>query len=160
MAYCNETDLLLGDITLPTGSAASFVTRAADEMDAEIGEAYEIPLPTSGLPAHVVLRLKQCNVLIASGRLVLAQAIGGEENDTHAYGMSLLREGQGILKMICSGQIELVGATRRNVSVTGTGPSIIQGDAASAVDAFYGYAGTKNATKPHPIGRDFWTPGL
>jgi hypothetical protein len=157
--YCKTSDLLIGDLTVSPATLNQLVNAAADEMDGEIGEHYELPLPIGSMPQHVVLRLKQCNVLIATGRFIMSQAVASEDTSTNAYGMSMLREGQGILKAICTFQFDLIGAALRNPPSTGNAPAIVQGDAVSGVDAFYRYTGVIGGQRNAPIGRDFWSPG-
>ena len=75
--YCGATDLMVGDVTVASGKADLWVNTAADEMDAEIGFHYQVPIVVSGLALHIALTLKRCNALIASGRFLLAQATAG-----------------------------------------------------------------------------------
>lgn len=144
--YCSSDDILVGDMTVSPGEIGRYVNLAADEMDAEIGIEYDLPINLNTVPLHVRLQLKKCNLLIATGRLILSRYIGGTEDEsTHGYGTMLLRDGQKILKNIVCGNIELQGVNRRVAQVAGNGPSITNYDKTSAVDSFY-------ANK-------FWSPG-
>jgi phage gp36-like protein len=120
----------------------SYIDGARDEIDGRIGRLYVLPL-TPAPAAHVALTLKNCNKFIASGRLIMAQAVGGENGDVHAYGLYLLRQGEEILCRIENGDIEL-GTKKVEWQSTDSGnaPSIFGQDAMSAVDAFY--ANTSN----------------
>jgi hypothetical protein len=148
--YCEPADLLVGDATVDGAQLTRFVGLGADEIDEKLGFEYVLPIP-EGVPAHVTLTLKRCNVLIGSGRYILAQAIGSEQDGNHAYGHSLLKEGQGILASIVAGQIDLTGVPRIEVvAVDGNEPRIIQKDATSPLDAFYSNTGRST---------DIWAPG-
>lgn len=152
MTYCNENDLLVGDVATTPGRGLRFINIATDEINESLGYDYELPVP-SNIPEHVKLTLKRCCVLIASGRYLLAQAVGGEDVTTHAYGQSLLNEGHAILQSIRSGALDLIGMVplATGGGTEGNAPRIIQGDQYSAVDSFYGRTGALS---------DFWGPGV
>lgn len=125
MPYSVEGDLLLGDVLLGPGfSKAKAVQDAADEMDAKLGYLYALPLrpitpegenplpaPDPGepdnrwksLPAHQVLLLKGINNRLASGRLILAMAVGQEGTTLHAYGYNLVQEALAELLFLANG---------------------------------------------------------
>lgn len=149
MAYCTYTDLLIGDIPLASkyGNGTGFVNFAADEIDSQIGHIYVTPVVfDESTPEKVAtvrpskLLLKKINVLLASGRIILDMAAGGEDNTLHAYGMSMAREALALLKQITDSQIRLtdapvlvpVGTEVQNNSV-----SIRQEDSESLVSRFY-----------------------
>lgn len=156
--------MVVGDLTVSDTTRTNFVQRAADEMDQALGTVYIIaltPIPPAGtLPASALLALKRCNYLIASGRLLLDRAAVSEDVQLHAYGESLLQEGQMLLYSIMSGSIFL-GATKINTAdaALNTGPQIFEGDATSGVDAYYEWG----RTDPWPssvAGRvSGWRPG-
>jgi hypothetical protein len=164
--YASTADLLIGDITFTTSETDKFVNFAADEMDSELGVMYVIPLSGvdgAAIPAHVLLTLKRCNALIASGRLILSRAAGGEGDTLHAYGKSLVDEGKSLLCAMADGTLTLSGVLKLDafgsVDSGGNAPSIQQGDATSGVDAFYSWltAGPYDAV-PSP-GSPWWGPG-
>ena len=128
--YSEVRDLLTGDLTIgSTVNRDKFVQDATDEINSRVGFVYELPLNPA--PAtHIALTLKRCANLIASGRLILALGAGGEDLSLHAYGESLLREGQSILHAIESGQIDL-GCDKLAVHSEGNAPTILQGDSSS-----------------------------
>jgi hypothetical protein len=160
MAYCTIQDLLVGDLTVGSDDLTRFVNLAAEEMDGVIGFDYQLPITIAGLPTHVALTLKRCNMLLASGRYILSQAVAGEDTSTHAYGASLLKEGQGILQSIQTGQLDLIGVARAPGNVESNAPTILQGDNASAIDAYYGNTGRPRVLTLEPGGvLDFWGPG-
>ena len=145
MAYCSKDDLRKGDIPLAAryGDGTQLVNQAADEIDAQIGHIYVTPVtfhvPLN--PAHrpAMLMLKNINILIASGRLILDMAAGGEDNSLHAYGRSMWNEGITLLRRISTGEIELVGAEK--IPESGVNPSpvpaVINEDPYSLVEGFY-----------------------
>jgi hypothetical protein len=153
---------MYGDLTVDDTELTKYVDAAAEEMDATIGFDYVLPIVTNSIPSHVVLTLKRCNVLIATGRFILSQAVASEDGSTHAYGASLLKEGQAILGAIRTGQLDLTGVPRISGNVQGNAPSIINTDVTSALDAFYGNTGragtnTRRYDDGYPL--EFWGPG-
>ena len=150
MTYCTTSDLLIGDITADTSAATLAISNATDEIDAALGFEYVTPINTANVATHIRLTLTRCCALIASGRYLLAQGTTTSD-EGNSYGWSLLKEGQGILKSITSGQVSLIGVERRLSSDDNTGPSITQFDATSPLDAFYGATGTKSG--------QLWAPG-
>ena len=79
--YCEEKDLLLGDMQVPrTVSKAEWIQSAADEMDAWIGQVYVIPIPLDPMDsAHQadILLLKKINQFLATGRIIIRPACPG-----------------------------------------------------------------------------------
>lgn len=153
--YSEVTDLLVGDMTIGGGvDKDRFVQDATDEVNSRLGFVYVLPLDPA--PAeHITLMLKRCANLIATGRLILAVASGGEDTALHAYGESLLREGQNLLEAIACGQVDL-GAAKVPVHTDGNAPIITQADSVSAVDAFYSYV--NGYSDPGITGNPIWTP--
>lgn len=152
MAYCEKTDLLTGDIPLAAkyGDGQSMVDLAADEIDAEIGHTYKTPvdftvLETDDAATAAVrpskLLLKKINQLLASGRIIMDQAAGGEDRALQAYGKSMWQEATELLEAICSGkiqlQIPLLGDGDDATQLDNTKMSLIQDDGYSLVQTFY-----------------------
>ena len=151
MAYCDKTDLLTGDIPLAGkyGDGTSFVNLAADEIDAQIGHIYITPVvfdvgdPEDPIKVAKVrpakLLLKKINTLLASGRIILDMAAGGEDDRLHAYGKSMIDEALILLNQISSMQIILTDAPQLPdvEDDHNTGPSITQEDPYSLVQGFY-----------------------
>lgn len=137
--YSAVSDLLLGDVQLGSlMDPQKFVNDACDEMNVRIGMVYSLPLPT--LESHLTTLLKLINNRIASGRLIMAAAIGSEAANLHAYGESLVRDAYADLAKILDGTIPLDGATRRPNGNQALGPSVINGDTYSGVTAFERFA--------------------
>lgn len=145
MAYATKDNLLTGDIPLAGkyGDGTAFVDFAADEIDAQIGHIYVTPVgyvnPVDPKSKPAQLLLKKINILLASGRIILDMAAGTEDDNLHAYGNSMLREGINLLNKISSGQIKLYGAI--TIVTDGlednTAVSITQEDPESLVESFY-----------------------
>jgi hypothetical protein len=148
--YCTRENLLVGDIPFSPNEQDRYVNEAADEMDGDIGAEYNLPLPLDLMPPHVRLKLKNCNAMLASGRLLLSRASHGQDTSIHAYGASLVKEAKAIIGAIKTGQFELAGASRRIAQTGGNAPTIINYDRTSAVDTFYGQLGRPG---------DLWRPG-
>lgn len=144
--YASTDDLLLGDMLTRSEDALRFVNSAADEMDAVLGGLYELPIDLNVAPDHIVLRLRNINALMASGRFILAQAIHSEDNSLHSYGRSLLNEGRSMLEAIRSGAIQLTGipkvAPQGGPEGSGNAPVLLGGDTVSGVDTFYEWSST------------------
>lgn len=148
-AYCGVEHLLIGDIPLAGryGTGENFVNLAAEEIDAQIGHIYVTPVEfdesTPEKAARVrpsVLLLKKLNILLASGRIVLDMAAGGEDDNLHAYGKRMLDEALRLLTMITNGQIELIDAPlieSEASTVDNTHMVISQDDPYSLVEGFY-----------------------
>lgn len=145
-AYCTKDDLLTGDIPLAGkyGDGSSFVQMAADEIDAELGHIYVTPIviedATEPENRPSVLTLKKINQLLASGRIILDMAAGGEDTDLHAYGRRMIDEALLLLGKICDSKMILRGAEMINssdVDVENTAVSVTQADSVSLVESFY-----------------------
>lgn len=139
MSYCSVQDLLVGDMPINTTRAEQFVQDASDEVDMKLGTLYEWP-PTGSLGPQATLILKRLNVLIGTGRLVMAQAIGAEDQATQSYGTYLLREGQLLLDQILSGDLVLLDVPKHLITSSGNAPSVVFEDSFPGVDTFYGFA--------------------
>ena len=144
MAYCETTDLLKGDIPLPTHMAdgQGYIDTAADEMDTILGQLYVTPIvldPLDPLLRPSLLWLKTCNKFIGSGRLILDLDLSEENANLHAYGLSLLNQGIEMLKMIQSGAASITGAIPLDPDAGSqlTGPMIYNEDKFSLVQGGY-----------------------
>lgn len=153
MPYCDVDDLLVGDLRFGNDVLQDrFVLDAADEIDGALGVVYSLPITQAMVPAHSWKTLKRCNAHLATGRLLMAVGVPGEEDAVHAYALFMLREGHELLAALASGQIPLPGVPQ----VPGQGdfraPMIVQGDIESGVDTFYRYTmGDEDVA---------WRPGL
>lgn len=142
MAYCEVTDLLIGDI--PTSVAldpAKYVADAADEIDSKIGFVYETPVVSTQRP--VTLLLKRINSHLASGRLILAATIPAEMAELNSYGSNLVNDAMLALDAIAKRMLILVGAPFADGTIASlttanhpTTPLIANVDAQSDVEAF------------------------
>ncbi len=162
VAYCVPSDLLIGDIPLAGkyGDGTSFVQLAADEIDSQIGHIYITPVVFDESTQEQIdkvrpskLLLKKINILLASGRIILDQAAGGEDDNLHAYGQSMIKEAVDLLSRLMNRDITLIDAPllpseelRAN-----TAASIIQEDDYSLVAAFYDRMQNPTWYRPAPI---------
>lgn len=157
-AYCEQGDLLIGDIPLAQrhGDGTPMIKSAANEIDGQIGHIYVTPITVESRPEYrpTVLLLRKINYLIASGRLLLDMAAAAEDQQTHSYGMSLLREGINLLGSVSSGKIELIGVDKHEEVVNTGAPRIIHEDPESLVEAFYTSTpfGVNRADQVRPYG--------
>lgn len=142
VAYSATTDLLTGDIPLPSYiSAQKFVDDAADEIDSKIGFLYATPvdLNAAGVLEPVKKLLKRINNFLASGRLLMVLTASQEDDRLHAYAYSLVVEANAALLSIAAGEIPLGlppvegGPTEAPATV----PLLFNQDEESAVEAFY-----------------------
>lgn len=162
MAYCSPANLLVGDIPLAAkyGNGTSFVDLAAEEIDSQIGHIYITPVvfdeSTPALTAKVrpqKLLLKKINILLASGRIILDMAAGGEDDNLHSYGKRMTDEALNLLGKLMNREIDLIDApllAEEEVRMN-TGPSVIQEDDYSLVGAFYERVQNYHIFKPLPI---------
>jgi len=157
--YSSADDLLLGD--LPLGAAVDrekYVADAADEIDSAIGHVYATPVDmTEGGPVarHSRLLLKRINNHLATGRIILAVSIGGEDDSLQAYGRSLIREAHAALGDIATGAVELIGAETVEGGDVTNGPVVVNFDQYSGVDAFYDNVMRVELGQASPA----WAPG-
>lgn len=164
--YSTTTDLLLGDLPISMSvNKQKFVDDAADEIDSIIGVRYQTPIDvsdTSQVPRYARLFIKRVANNLATGRLILAVAAGGEDSQVHAYGWSLVQSSLDALKQIADGTYDIVNAapTDPNQSTRVTGPVIAGGDATSGVDAFYGAVSAyPSSLTAQPMTGPLWEPG-
>lgn len=140
MPYSTKDDLLLGQIPLPSYlDADTYISNAAEEIDAIIGMTYVTPVSIQETPATrpSKLILKKANNFLATGRIIMAIDSGGEDSQLHSYGRYLVSQAELIVKNIASGEFSLVGAQPLNPGGTGNAPSITNEDSESIVGAFY-----------------------
>ena len=169
MAYCVKTDLLTGDIPLAAkyGDGQGMVNLAADEIDAEIGHSYKTPVDFDALEVDEAstaavrpskLLLKKINQLLASGRILMDQAAGGEDRALQAYGKSMWKEATDLLEAICSGKIQLqvpMIGDDSDTPVENSKLSLVNADGYSLVQTFYDRYSTPLYPVPPPS-----VPGL
>lgn len=162
MAYSVESELLLGNIPLPSYlSAAAYIQDADDEIDSQIGHLYDTPLDTANTSQMVRparLLIKRLSKHLATGRIILAVASPEENKNLHAYGWSLVQSAQESLAQIASGAIPLPGAAVNDtVDTTDAAkvPVISNLDAESNVEAFYDRVVNPNYVYPYPTSA--WT---
>ena len=164
MAYSAPDDLLLGDLIVSESvGKQKYVDDAADEINSAIGFLYTIPVVTDaqGVDPIVGMVLKRLNNWLATGRLIMALAAGGEDTNLHAYGLSLVTQAQATLAQIASGELKLPGAA----PAPGTednrpeGASVSNVDEYSAVEAFYGEVMRPSVVVERPPGSLVWAPG-
>jgi hypothetical protein len=157
VAYCEEDDLLLGNIPIASYvSKAQYINDASDEIDSYIGFVYKTPVtftsPDDPASRPARLLLKRINAHLASGRLIMALDAGGQDDRLHAYGYSLVKEAVASLLGIADGTIVLEGAepvTERPDSTDPKGIVVHNIDAESNVEAFY-----------DRVANPFFVPGL
>lgn len=137
MTWADNEDLLIGDMELGSISASQYLDVAEREINSRLGQLYQLPIPTD-LPEYQLDTLKTIQANIATGRLLLAQAVGSENEDLHAYGTSLVKQGYDELERI--GFAYELGGSAVRVGTAGEDrrPSVSSADAASPVDTFYG----------------------
>lgn len=155
--YCKPEDLLLGDLGGVEDMSQRYIDLAANEMDSMIGYVYILPLPFTGLPVHQQLILTNIALKLASGRLILAQAVGSEDSAVHAYGKSLIDEAMRDLWAIRNQTIDLTAPkVEGGASVGGDAPVILEGDLYSGVDSFYDWM--SNPARQY-FNSPIWRPG-
>lgn len=140
-SYAEKTDLRLGNIPLPADSVTTrALQQAADEINSALGMRYVTPIVATGPTAQAVTPLiKNINVWLATGRLIEELTASTEDAQVHAYARSMITEAQAVIKLIVTGELVLDGVPPISTGATsGTGPMLVNQDAASNVDVFYG----------------------
>lgn len=145
-AYCAEADINLGDLQTPRAvSIEDWIKSTADEIDAEIGQVYKLPLSfdlTKPEDRADALYLKRINSFLATARIILLIAGGREDATLHAYGKSLLGDAKGALNKIVNKTVLLESAQLiGDADDQYNGPMIANKDAKSFVDSFYSSKG-------------------
>lgn len=163
--YSSTGDLLLGDMELGENFDSERYVRAAhNEINSRLGFIYVLPIEVEAESASALLLNKICNFL-ASGRLILAQAVGGEDQQVQAYGRSLIRDAFTELGLILNGDLPLQDAELIGGSPAARVPSIKNRDAVSAVEAFedefFMRSGFDAIVRPcrDELSPSVWTPG-
>ena len=163
--YSTPADMLLGDLPIAVSvNKQKYVNDAADEIDSLIGVRYTTPLDMSGsspIPRYARLFVKRVANNLATGRLILAVAAGGEDNQVHAYGWSLVQSALDAVKQIADGTYDIIGAVDANPTASNRtrGPVTSGQDATSGVDAFYGHVSAYPPTPTVPLYGPLWQPG-
>lgn len=168
MPYSEVADLLLGDITVGANlDPQKYVDEAALEIDSKLSQVYILPLEADdpdypSIPQFTIDNLKKISNWLATGRILLAiNATSGDDTENR-YGLMLVRDAQAELDAYASGLSDLVGAKRapaRNVGGdTYKGPTLVNADAASAVDTFY--AGVMQGVTTGDGRMPSWRPGV
>lgn len=135
--YCETNDLLYNGDTLVNVDEQLYVDMAADEMNAELGKQYVVPVDVGapGVPTWVALELKKINVLIATGRL--QQALANGDMAILKYGGDLIKEGQMCLAVLVNQDL---GITPNVGTFVVTAPGVSNPDFDSGVTAFEDFA--------------------
>lgn len=159
MPYSATPDLLVGDLVLSSAlDTTKYIQGAADEMDSKLGFIYLVPVDVGTLPAYQALLLKNINNKLASGRLIMDIAAGGEDRSLHAYGARLVQEANSDLLQIANGTVELDAEKQPITSQNDTGPAVTNSDEFSAVDTFEAFAFNGINTRWQPGSSETWAP--
>ena len=78
MAYVEETDLLLGELTntLPASiSVTEYLAMTQDEIDSKLGVMYVVPVEVDALPNSQGSLLKSIQRKLTSGRVIMAATV-------------------------------------------------------------------------------------
>lgn len=141
MAYCTESDVrpLLGDLELASNlNIATFIDRAAIEVELALGQRYVVPIVAGDYFTNKLLQT--VNAELAASQIFLSQASGGEDNRVNAYGMLLFNRANERLKEYLIDKY-LPGTEIRDTSAISVGPTVIyHEDSASPLTAFYRWA--------------------
>jgi len=155
MAWAQESNMLLGDLETGHLDKTQYLEFAEDEINSFLGVMYVLPLPT--LSAHNALTLKVTQARLASGRLILAMAQGGEDQELHAYGRHLVELAMNDLHRIGKDYdlFDITGNSVAKMASTGSSRAAtsFQPDAVNSMSAFDIYErNTYNG------GFDSWAP--
>lgn len=137
--YCSVESVNVGNITLPRGfNKAHYVNISADEMDVELGKVYKLPLGPNYDPGSWAGKLlAKINRYLATGKIVIDAAAGGEDRSLNSYGYYHVRQANDALAAIVAGTIDLPFDSI-DTDPDRVGPVQIENrEPASFVDAFY-----------------------
>lgn len=150
MPYCEPNDITLGAIPVPRFmTIEDQINKASDEIDASVGQVYTLPLNLP-LGSPDALLLKKVNSFLATGRLILSAAGGGEDTRLHNYGIYLVREAEKILSSIASGATILENAAQIVRDNEAKFAEFVQNkDEQSFVEGFYSSSGTASGLNNH-----------
>ena len=115
MAYVEETDLLLGELTntLPASiSVTEYLAMTQDEIDSKLGVMYVVPVDVDNLPNSQGSLLKSIQRKLTSGRVIMAATVAHSDTTVHGYAIQLVKEALMELMAIANGDVVLVGAER------------------------------------------------
>jgi len=137
MSWASAADLIVGDMNLTGVDTAIYLSTAERDMNSVLGEIYVLPIPGTLDQRHLD-SLKNIHAKIATGLLIMAQAVSQESEVVHAYGASLLEEGKDKLHDLAN-LVELSG-TPGAVRIIATSEDrrarAIGGDTTSPFDVF------------------------
>lgn len=109
--YCKEGDLFITEgIQTTPGDKSKFIQIACEEMDGKFGFIYVTPINIglgTTLPDNQIKLLKVISSKLASGRMIMAAAMGGASESVNAYALYLIREAEMDLMKIANGEIDL-----------------------------------------------------
>jgi hypothetical protein len=140
--YVAKGEISFGDMALPSYvDLDQLIDTAGNDMDAEIGKRYKLPLkfnPENSRHVPVINLLAKINRYLVVGRVVIDAAIGSEDNSLQAYGNYHLRMAESALKQIAEGKVEMPDqeVIIPDDSNRVTGP-MISGARPSLVDSYY-----------------------
>lgn len=154
MNYCTAEQVDIGNIMLPRGfNKQYFIDQASDEMEAELGKTYKLPLtlsvthdengnaianPLDDPNSWISKLLNKINRYLAIGRIVISAASGGEDNSLNSYGYYHIKQANDALASLVNRTIELpFQLADINADKLPSGPSVDNREAASFVDSFY-----------------------
>lgn len=89
MSWATEDDLLVGDLYIKTLDTGRYLNDAKDEMLTKLYQRFS-SFPTFTVDTPIGRTLKMIQSRLASGRMILAQAMGSESEQVHAYGLHLV----------------------------------------------------------------------
>lgn len=151
IAYCDPTDLQLGDITLPASvSATSYIIRASRDIDLALGERYQVPILTGTGITNMVLRNVAAD--LASAYILFSLAQPSEGNVANAYATVLYQRAAMTLEPYRTSK-ELPGALLAAGRTDDSPVSVVQEDAASLLGAYETFV-----TTPNPYAGEFYGP--
>lgn len=137
-AYSEPADMLLGDLVVSDSVDLNIYTEGAtNEINSRLGYIYVLPLVWGGAPgqAQGEALLKTINNKLATGRLIMSIAIGKSQEQTHAYGRSLVEEAFHDLRLLVERTLTL-DADLVSGAAGPPGAMVTNQDEYSAVDAF------------------------
>ncbi len=149
--YCDEIDLQLGDIQVPsTLLPSTYIIRASRDIDIALGERYLVPVTTGTGITPMILRNVAAD--LASAYIIFSMATPSENNLPNAYALHLYTRAQQALEPYRFSKY-LPGAQLIPSRTDDLPVSVVQEDAASLLGAYETFV-----TTPNPYAGEFYGP--
>jgi hypothetical protein len=137
MTWATEDDLIVGDLYIKSLDTGRYLDDAEDEINVKLSQVFSsFPTFTTDTPTGRTLKMIQSR--LASGRMILAQAMSAEQDGLHAYGQHLI---DWAYMELCKMGVdyEIPGAVKLGSQGENRAPGVIVYDTSSAFETYEEY---------------------